>query len=72
METGLVSDIDVEKSLFSQMLFSEDQSLIPGNIDTTTKKEKSRRESVSEIPLLIKVTFMLFSMMSYFLFPSTQ
>lgn len=59
IETGVANDIDMEKSLFSQMLFSEDQSLIPGNIDTSTKREKSRRESVNEIPLLIKVSFIL-------------
>ena len=59
IETGVANDIDMEKSLFSQMLFSEDQSLIPGNIDTSTKREKSRRESLNEIPLLIKVGFIL-------------
>ena len=57
IETGVVNDIDMEKSLFSQMLFSEDQSLIPGNSDTCPKKEKTRKETAEEIPLLIKVRF---------------
>ena len=59
IERGTVNDIDIEKSLFSQMLFSEDQSLVPGNTDTSTKREKSRKNNMNEIPLLIKVSFIL-------------
>ena len=50
-------EVEVDKSLFSQMLFSDDQSLIPCNENTISTKEKARKENMNEIPLLVKVTW---------------
>ena len=58
-ESGLIREMETDKSLFSQMLFSDDQSLNPCNENAVARKEKTEKESVTEIPLLIKVRFML-------------
>ena len=58
-ETGVEIELEVEvdKSLFSQMLFSDDQFLIPYNGNTVSNKEKTKMENMNEIPLLIKVAW---------------
>ena len=47
--------MEVEKSLFSQMLFSDEQSLIPCDENTVLRKDKTKKENLNDIPLLIKV-----------------
>lgn len=54
-------EVEVDKSLFSQMLFSDDQSLIPCNGNTVSSKEKTKKENMNEIPLLIKVVWSVIS-----------